>query len=79
MYCRNGMMQAEAIKLDEYRRPYLTLFNITSQALEALRKKNYGEAELLLVRAQQEAEDVFISEVEDENQMPENNEDNTQK
>ena len=62
--------------MDEYKKPYLTLFSITLQALEALRKKNYGEAELLLVRAQQEAEDVFISEGED--RIAENNEDNTQ-
>ena len=62
--------------MDEYKKPYLTLFSITSQALEALRKKNCGEAEPLLVRAQQEAEDVFIS--EDEDRMPENNEDNAQ-
>lgn len=45
---------------DEYKQAYLTLFNAVTDALEALRMKNYGIAESTLVLAQAQAEEDFL-------------------
>ena len=45
---------------DEYKQAYLTLFNAVTDALEALRMKNYGIAEGTLVLAQAQAEEDFL-------------------
>ena len=45
---------------DEYKQPYLTLFNAVTDALEALRMRNYGVAEATLVLAQTRAEEDFL-------------------
>ena len=50
---------------DEYKKAYLTLFNAVTDALEALRMKNYGIAECTLVLAQAQAEEDFIRANED--------------
>ena len=39
---------------------YTILFNAITDAIEALRANNYGEAMDILVRGQQEAEDAYI-------------------
>jgi len=46
--------------MDEYRAPYLALFRAVTDALEQLQKQNYGIAQDLLIRGQQEAEELFI-------------------
>ena len=46
---------------DEYRKPYLTLFNGVTDALGAMEAENYGEAKALLKLSQQQAEEEFIS------------------
>lgn len=46
---------------DEYKQPYLTLFNGVTDALGALEAENYGEAKELLKLSQQKAEEAFIS------------------
>ena len=46
--------------MNEYKQSYLTLFNGVTDALEALRKQNYGYAEVLLMQAQSKAEEMFI-------------------
>ena len=46
---------------DEYKKPYLTLFNGVTDALGALEAENYGEAKELLKLSQREAEEAFIS------------------
>ena len=45
----------------EYQKPYLHLFNAVTDALEQLKQQNYGVVKDLLIRAQQEAEELFIS------------------
>ena len=47
--------------MDEYKRPYLALFNRLTDTLEALEEKDYGKAEFMVRLAQQEAEERFIS------------------
>lgn len=49
---------------DEYRQPYLTLFNGVTDALDAMEAENYGEARKLLKLSQQKAEEAFISATE---------------
>ena len=39
---------------------YTVLFNAVTDAIEALRANNYGEAMDILVRGLQEAEDAYI-------------------
>ena len=46
---------------DEYKQPYLTLFNGVTDALGALESENYGEARELLKLSQQKAEEAFVS------------------
>ncbi len=47
--------------MDEYKQPYLALFSSVTRALEAIRKRNYGEAEKELIEGQQRAEELFIA------------------
>ena len=44
-----------------YRKMYYLLFNAITTAIEEIRKRNYGNAEKLLIQAQQEAEELFLS------------------
>ena len=48
----------------EYQKSYLHLFNAVTDALEQLKQQNYGTAKELLIRAQQEAEEIFICETD---------------
>ena len=50
--------------MDEYKKPYLCLWKGMSDALEALEGRNYGMAEEILRKAQQAAEEIWISEGE---------------
>ena len=50
---------------DEYKRPYHILFNGVTDALAALEKCNYGTVKALLIQAQQQAEEAYISTEED--------------
>lgn len=57
MYVRNGgvdRMNAET--------RYHLLFNSITDALEAMENLDFGEAKRVLVKAQQEAEEVYLSE-----------------
>ena len=45
---------------DEYKKAYLTLFNAVTDALAALRARNYGQAEDPLRRGQGQAEEDFL-------------------
>ena len=47
-----------------FKQMYFTLFNQITDAMEALASQNYGLAEEILRRAQQEAEERFISQDE---------------
>ncbi len=52
--------------MSEYQKPYTTMFNAATDALEALEEMNVGQAREILRQAQQEAEELFISEGERE-------------
>lgn len=43
-----------------YREMYLQLFHAVTRALEDLRQRQYADAELILLNAQQEAERTFV-------------------
>ncbi len=61
-----GNMEMEARKMDEYKQPYLCLWAGISDALASLAKRNYGMAEEILIKAQQAAEEAWISAEETE-------------
>ncbi len=44
-----------------YKKMYLELFNHVTDALEAMEQRNYGQAEDLLKRGQQEAEELYLA------------------
>ena len=50
--------------MSQYKNVYLHLFNAVTDAILALQERNYGLAEQILVRAQQEAEERILSEEE---------------
>lgn len=47
--------------MEEYKQPNLCLWAGITEALTALEKQNYGMAKELLVKAQQAAEEAWIS------------------
>ncbi|MBQ6430797.1 MAG: hypothetical protein IJJ99_02840 [Oscillospiraceae bacterium] len=44
-----------------YQKMYCLLFNAVTTAIEEIRKRNYGNAESILIQAQQESEEVYLS------------------
>ena len=44
-----------------YKKMYLILFNAITDALEAIKAQNFGTAADTLIRAQQDAEEVYLS------------------
>lgn len=44
------------------RKPYFLLFNAITDALDLLEVQNFGQARETLIRAQQEAEELMITE-----------------
>ena len=48
--------------MDEYKRPYLILFNGITDALEKMDRQDYDSVKEILIHAQQEAEEAFILE-----------------
>ena len=52
--------------MDEYKRPYLALFNALSDIAAEIEKQNYGAAKELIEAAQRKAEELFIEEDADE-------------
>lgn len=44
-----------------FKKMYFTLFNRITDALQAMEMQNYGQAENILHRAQQEAEEQLIA------------------
>lgn len=48
--------------MPDYKTMYLQLFNRVSDAVNALEAMNYGQAKKLLIRAQQEAEELYLTE-----------------
>lgn len=52
----------------DYKKMYLTLFNALTDAIEQLERADYGSAREILIRAQQQTEEIFI---ESEDPAPE--------
>ena len=52
--------------MDEYKQPYLTLFNALSRIAEEIERQNYGTAKQLIIAAQRQAEEIFVSADENE-------------
>jgi hypothetical protein len=46
---------------EDFRQPYLILWKGITEALAELERKNYGSAEEILIKAQQDAEEAWIS------------------
>lgn len=47
--------------MEVYQKMYTTLFNAVTDALEKIETLNYGDAKDLLIAAQQQAEDIYIT------------------
>ena len=47
--------------MEVYQKMYTTLFNAVTDALEKTEAQNYGDAKDLLIAAQQQAEDIYIT------------------
>ena len=47
--------------MEEYKKMYLLLFNAITDALEQMEQQNYGTAKGLLITAQQQAEEIYIT------------------
>ena len=48
--------------MDEHEKPYTTLFNAVTDALDALDRLNFGQAKEILEAGQQRAEEIYIGE-----------------
>ena len=48
--------------MNEYEKPYTTLFNAVTDALDALDNLNIGQAKEILRTGQQTAEEIYINE-----------------
>ena len=49
------------MKIPDYEKMYHLLFNAITDALEQLEQQNYGSAKDLLIAAQQQAEEIYIT------------------
>ena len=47
--------------MQQFKQPYLLLFQSVTEALALLEQQNYGAAKQLLIAAQQQAEEAYIS------------------
>lgn len=47
--------------MEEYKKMYLLLFSAITDALEQMEQQNYGTAKDLLIAAQQQAEEIYIT------------------
>ena len=49
-----------------YRKMYYLLFNAITTAIEEIKNRNYGNAENILIQAQQDAEELYLSDQEED-------------
>ena len=52
--------------MEDFPKYYTRLFNGITDALEALGKQNYIKAQDLLIKAQQDAEEMYLDDTDDE-------------
>ena len=50
--------------MPDYQKMYTTLFNAITDAIENMQQANYSAAKELLIRAQQETEELYINAAE---------------
>ena len=55
----------------DYERLYFHLFGASANAVEAMQRRDYGTAESLLIRAQQETEEQYLQDGAEERQAAE--------
>ena len=56
------MQLCEVKAMPDYQTMYLHLFNAVTDAIESIEQQNYGAAKEQLIHAQQETEEIYISE-----------------
>ena len=56
--------------MSEYQKPYLILWSAITRALEEMDRQNYGRAHDILIEAQGDAEEAFLSWTENEETLP---------
>ena len=49
------------IRISDYQKMYTLMFNAATDALRAMEKLNLGDARELLICAQQQAEEIYLS------------------
>ena len=52
--------------MEHFPRYYTTLFNRITDALEALEEQNYIKAQDILIKAQQDAEEMYLEDGDDD-------------
>ena len=52
--------EREAINIEDFPKYYTRLFNGITDALEALEQQNYIKAQDILIKAQQDAEEMYL-------------------
>ena len=52
--------------MEDFPKYYTRLFNGITDAIEALQKQKYEQAQLILIRAQQDAEEMYLEDGKDE-------------
>ena len=51
--------------MEDFPKYYTRLFNGITDAIEALQKQKYEQAQLILIRAQQDAEEMYLDDTDD--------------
>jgi hypothetical protein len=65
---RTGFIEkTEDMEMENYEVLYKVLFNGMTNAVRELEGQNYGNAHQVLVKAQQDAEEIFMNDGEEEN------------
>ncbi len=57
--------------MPNYKKMYFQLFNAITDALEETEKMNFGQAKSILIHAQQNCEEMYLSESEQDSCTPE--------
>ncbi|MDE7221178.1 MAG: hypothetical protein K2O45_16435 [Oscillospiraceae bacterium] len=47
--------------MNNFPKYYTCLFNGVTDAIDALQKQKYGQAQMILIRAQQDAEEMYLA------------------
>ena len=54
--------------MENFPKYYTTLFNRITDAIEALREQNYIKAQDILIKAQQDAEEMYLEDGDEEDE-----------